>query len=254
MDSPVGDLAKLGSSWNWLLAYTRLREATEQIPLNLLSADERDRVGRMRQSKDRERHAWGRILVRRLLSGLGAAPAGEIQIEVDSHGKPFVREGFPFSISHSGDCVLVAIDRTGAVGADVEYIARKAKTLELARHFFHTEEVAYIESGGEDQTTRFFRVWTAKEAYIKAVGLGLGISLSSFQVVDGDGDQGNILPCSGPEQLRWIRPLPGYISAVCSAQVHKMGCVVEFGTASGEDLFTVLSSRSVPAVAHSIAD
>ena len=74
------------------------------------------------------------------------------------------------------------------VGIDVESVGRRVEMLALSRRFFAVSEHAGLEDlGGEEQRERFFTLWTLKEAWLKARGLGLTIPLDdfAFQVEDG---------------------------------------------------------------------
>ncbi len=102
-----------------------------------------------------------------------------------SSGKPYFRN-FPdifFNISHSGKYVVCAVSDK-EVGIDIEG-GRKA-SISLAKRFFCQEETSWINE--EDSEDRFFRIWTLKEAYGKAVGCGVLEILSKvvYKIIDGE--------------------------------------------------------------------
>ena len=98
------------------------------------------------------------------------------------YGKPFFSElpDFHFNLSHSGDFVLCAVSPT-PVGCDIEQPRQYDPA--LARRFFHSDERALLFSLPEEQQpAAFYRLWTCKESFMKAVGLGFNLPLSDFAV------------------------------------------------------------------------
>lgn len=106
---------------------------------------------------------------------------------VTEHGKPFfpALPGFCFNLSHSGERVLCAVSPS-PVGCDIE-LSRRVD-LAIARRFFHPDERAWLLSLPEaEREAAFFRLWTCKESFVKALGLGLSLPLDSFAVSLEDG-------------------------------------------------------------------
>lgn len=142
---------------------------------SLLAISERERARRYLREEDRHRFVLTRCWLRRLLGVyLSRDPRG-LRFEVSPHGKPFLA-GFPvlFNLSHSGDWALLAFCRDRPLGLDVE-AHRSLSVLSLARRFFQASEVATLKAlSCVEQEKLFFEYWTAKEAYLKATGEGLG--------------------------------------------------------------------------------
>ncbi|MFO8039812.1 MAG: 4'-phosphopantetheinyl transferase superfamily protein [Sodalinema sp.] len=142
---------------------------------SLLAIAERERAQRYRRGEDRHRFVLTRCWLRRLLGVyLGQDPRA-LRFEVTSRGKPFLA-GFPllFNLSHSGDWALLAFGRDRPLGIDVE-AHRSVSVMSLARRFFQPSELARLEAlPPTEQERLFFEYWTAKEAYLKATGEGLG--------------------------------------------------------------------------------
>ena len=91
-----------------------------------------------------------------------------------------------FNISHSGGLAVFAFTLDCEVGVDVEEIRELKDLAEIAARFFCAEETAELMSLPADQrTAAFFRCWTRKEAYIKAIGDGLSAPLDGFAVTLG---------------------------------------------------------------------
>ena len=88
-----------------------------------------------------------------------------------------------FNLSHCAGIGLYAFTQSRAVGIDVERICPGGIDWKIVEGFFSQREVAALKALPEDQQDEgFFNCWTRKEAYIKARGEGLSISLDSFDV------------------------------------------------------------------------
>jgi 4'-phosphopantetheinyl transferase len=124
------------------------------------------------------------------------------------HGKPRLagRPDLDFSISHSGGLALIAVARGRRVGVDVERVRRRTDVLAIARGSLSARERHAIECPGTDEARReaFFRCWTRKEAYLKAVGVGLAGGLDT----DPEEARG--------WQIRSLSAPPGYMAAVAA--------------------------------------
>lgn len=97
------------------------------------------------------------------------------------HGKPYL-EGVNhvyFNISHSGDYIVCAFSDS-QVGIDIEKIA--CPRYEVARRFFHPEEIRLLENDTLSNKDLFYDIWVVKESFLKYEGTGLTRPLSSFRV------------------------------------------------------------------------
>ena len=133
---------------------------------------------------------------------------------LSEYGKPFfpALPDFHFSLSHSGERVLCAVSPS-PVGCDIEEPRRYDPA--LARRFFHPDESALLFSLPEaDQPEAFYRLWTCKESFMKAVGLGLNLPLSDFAVGLTDPPTLTQSVDARPWRLRSLR-LGGYPAALC---------------------------------------
>jgi 4'-phosphopantetheinyl transferase len=110
--------------------------------------------------------------------------AGEMR--TGEYGKPCfpALPDFHFSLSHSGSLALCAVSAL-PLGCDIEQI--RGDRLRLAARFFHPQEYAWLLSLPEEERQEgFFRLWTSKESFIKAIGRGLSLPLGSFCVLPGE--------------------------------------------------------------------
>jgi phosphopantetheine--protein transferase-like protein len=113
-----------------------------------------------------------------LLSRYLKVPEEKLFLEKKTHGKLFLPEcpSFFFSIAHSGNLLALAFSRH-PIGIDVEK-KRKVRALAVATKFFSEEELAFISSDGTAKIEeKFFQLWTAKEAVLKADGRGITAGL-----------------------------------------------------------------------------
>lgn len=102
-------------------------------------------------------------------------------------GKPFIPEvpDFHFNLSHSGSWVVLAFGDS-PVGIDVEKLEYTPGRQQVMRRFFTPEEQAYVQEDPAEEGERFFRIWTAKESWLKYTGEGLTRPISSFSVLSMD--------------------------------------------------------------------
>lgn len=116
----------------------------------------------------------------------GCDPA-DLVFQIGQHGKPFVVNppirDFDTNLSHTRGRIAVAIAWGGRVGIDVEAVDRKTDPAEIAPRVFAPEEIEWMLSTGEsdEQRDRFFRLWTLKESYAKALGIGFGIDFAAHR-------------------------------------------------------------------------
>jgi 4'-phosphopantetheinyl transferase len=193
-----------------------------------LSADEQARASRYGHPQVRERFTVGRGLLRRILAGCLDCDPRELAFGYGPHGKPHLL-GAPgvamsFNISHSGSVAVYAVARGQAVGVDIEQIRPDRATHELAQRYFATGEVkALRDLPAEERVAAFFRCWSRKEAFIKAIGDGLAFPLDEFEVSLAPGEPAALLAVRGdPAAARtWslhdlVAP-PGFAAAVAVA-------------------------------------
>lgn len=155
--------------------------------LDLLSADERERMARFRFEKDGEDFAFARGMLRTVLgSYLGIAPA-EVGFSRSPQGKPSLAlpqaSRVQFNLSHTLGYVLVGLCLGRALGVDVERLRGDIEIEDLAANFFSTAENQGLRSlPKEERRDAFFHCWTRKESLLKAWGGGLLLPLDNFDV------------------------------------------------------------------------
>jgi 4'-phosphopantetheinyl transferase len=148
-----------------------------EIPV---SHKELNRASQMKSVNARKAFLAGRRVVRYSLSRWLALNPPDISIRVSPEGAPYFEgAGMPlFSISHSSELVMVALSRN-PVGADLER-ERPLDMVSLADRFFSKDESLFVR--GKNDLGIFFRLWTCREAAIKADGRGMARLLPSTNV------------------------------------------------------------------------
>lgn len=137
-------------------------------------------------------------------------PMPPLEITCGEGGKPALKDGPAFSLSHSGERVLCALSDK-PVGADLQQL--RPCNPALVRRFFTAEEGAWLEAQ-QERDLAFSLLWSLKESYVKLLGSGIaGVHLDSFTV--------RVLPdgraqIDGSSVKLWYVVCDGYVMAVCS--------------------------------------
>lgn len=164
-------------------------------------------------------------LMRSVLATYTSTPPEDLDLYVDANGKPHLRrashpDAFEFSLSHSGSLAVVAVGR-GQIGVDIEKIKDLPDLDQVTLRCMNLQERRWLgRLKKEDRAAGFFRIWTLKEAYLKGLGVGLRLPLTSIEVIP-DGrcdcrlrvDNRSDLAADG-WTLRTFELPPEYIAAV----------------------------------------
>ena len=170
----------------WWLATEAAKSSDVERWFRSLDREERERAARFRTDADRREFIAAHALLRAMLTYYFNAAPVAWRFLVDANGKPWIDpqvgpHELQFNISHTRGLVAVALASRGAVGVDVEEIDDTKADLAIAEAYFARSEVEMLQQAPPSERTRcFFRLWTLKEAYIKAIGKGLSAPLSSF--------------------------------------------------------------------------
>ena len=144
---------------------------------SLLSTAEIARAERLRIPAKKHIFILGRARLRQILARYLPIEAAAVEFCYGPQGKPAlapqVASGLSFNLSHSGNWALLAVTRTGEVGVDLEQLDRQLDYLKLAEQFFSPVEISALNRCATARQRRgFYRLWTAKEARLKAIGHG----------------------------------------------------------------------------------
>jgi 4'-phosphopantetheinyl transferase len=152
---------------------------------NSLSRSEKDRANRFRRAEDRALFAMTRGSLRRLLSEATDIPADKIAFVEGPYGKPRLAgaSGPDFNVSHSGCWALIGFSGSRDIGVDIEFMRPADGELNLARAFFSAAEYRSLEGLANGMLlSSFYKIWTCKEAVLKAIGAGISTRLKDFSV------------------------------------------------------------------------
>jgi 4'-phosphopantetheinyl transferase len=189
---------------------------------HLLSPEERARADGFVVDKPRLAFVAGRAALRSLLGCYLDMPPERAPIVLEPNGKPRLVGGdLRFNVAHSGDLAIVAVTRGCEIGVDVEHARSVDHAEEIAVRDFHpAEQTALRAASAAELPAVFMRLWTRKEAVLKAVGAGLGYPLarfSSFANAEGDGWISVPAHASLPDTRCWLQDIR--MSADCLAAV-----------------------------------
>lgn len=151
----------------------------------VLDATERARAARFYFERDRLAFIAAHALTRATLSRRFDRDPAAWRFTAGAHGKPDIDDGvLRFNLSHTRGLVAVAITEASDIGVDVERVDPKRLGADVTERFFAPAECAYLRSlPPEAWTEAAYAFWTLKEAYIKAIGLGLACPLDAFHFV-----------------------------------------------------------------------
>lgn len=153
-----------------------------------LDPSEEARALRFAFEADRFRYQVATGFLRGVLGSATGQDPSRIRFVYGEHGKPALPDGPPFNLSHSRSWALVGVATEGEVGVDVEDVRRIPELERLMRDVLHPRELPGIQDVPRAERERlFFRVWTRKEAILKATGLGLSREPSTILVGIGAG-------------------------------------------------------------------
>lgn len=146
------------------------------------SPERQQRADRYRNFEDSLRCIVAEILLRTALNRTFGHWDG-FSVSRTEWGKPYLegQHDFHFSISHSGNWVVLAYGKTEA-GIDIQQICSEKSRPAVAKRFFTPEEQAHLIQQGNDAAV-FTQIWTGKESYLKYLGTGLAKELTSFSVL-----------------------------------------------------------------------
>ena len=190
-----------------------------------LSNQEQERAARFGSHQARIRFVAARGYLRAILGAcLGSRPQ-DIEFACGPKGKPSLcgalsHSGLQFNLAHSGDLAVFAVALHGVVGIDVEQIRPIPELPAMIEQFYSARECAHLKQlSGEEQLTAFLKIWTKKEAWLKASGDGLTDMLKSLEVLSRPGER--VLSVKQPDspagagfRLHELAPAPGYIGAL----------------------------------------
>ena len=168
------------------LAVDAIAPADWPLLERLLPDVERARAARFHFDRDRHVYIAGHALLRARLSHHLSGPPSGWRFTAGPHGKPEVvlppdQPKLRVNLSHTRGLAAVAVTVDDDLGVDVEWVERDSRLLDIADRYFAPAEIRQLEAAPDAaKRDTFFAFWTLKEAYIKAIGLGLAMPLHDF--------------------------------------------------------------------------
>jgi 4'-phosphopantetheinyl transferase len=190
-----------------------------------LDSGEISRSERFLLEADRSRFVVSRGILRRLLGLLSGTDPSKIRFRYSSHGKPSLdgslsEKGIRFNMSHSNHLALYAFSIDREVGVDLEYIRPFEALKEFVDRFFSEKEKIFLKNLPlNDRTESFFKLWTRREALLKALGQGLTMA-ELFDPSGGEGERPGLVGIKGNNEnhpyyyVQQLKPAPNYVGAI----------------------------------------
>lgn len=188
----------------------------------LLSEDELERARRFRFETHAHRFVAGRGILRSLIGAYVQQAPADLRFRYDA-GKPSLATQPPtplhFNLAHADGLVAYALSHASPIGIDIERVAPLPDATDIAASYFAPGEISRLASA-PDTADAFYRCWTRKEAFVKALGEGLAHPLDRFEVTLDAGEPARLLAVDDDpaEAARWtlhhLDPADGFVGAV----------------------------------------
>lgn len=208
---PALPTAEANAAHVWAVNLDRI---DAQALTETLSATERERAAGLRVARDRARFVAARGSLCVILGKYAGCAPGELAFCYGEYGKPMLASPWGetelrFNVSHSAGLALIGVSLGREIGVDVEHCGRAVRRMErIAKRFFAPRDYEQLCAlPHKEQRRAFFRFWTRKEAYLKAMGTGLARASKNVDLGD------------TPDNwtLRHLDPGGGYVGAVAIA-------------------------------------
>src|SRR3569832_271467 len=204
-EPPSSPSLETGTVHVWRIALNQADDVVERFR-RTMETGELERAGRFHFDKHRRHFIVARGFLRSVVARyLGSQPEA-LRFEYGAYGKPALgsEHTLRFNLSHSNEVALLGVSVDAEIGVDVEHIRADFASEDIARRYFSRAEVEVFNAlPPEERVAAFFRCWTRKEAYIKAIGKGFSQSLSAFDVTLAPGTAPALLRAEEDDASRW---------------------------------------------------
>ncbi|MCX6239383.1 MAG: 4'-phosphopantetheinyl transferase superfamily protein [Bacteroidia bacterium] len=146
----------------------------------LLSAPEYEKALKFRFLQDQHSYIITHAMLRSILGYYMVSEPAEIEFVSNDYGKPSLSEKYKkihFNLSHSSGLSVLAISGKSEIGVDIEKIDPEFDFDQIAKVHFSNAENSFLHILKEESREKFYTLWTRKEAFLKAVGTGIGKNL-----------------------------------------------------------------------------
>jgi 4'-phosphopantetheinyl transferase len=181
-----------------------------------LSAAELARQAQLRTPAQRQTYGRAHAFLRAILAFYSPQPAHALAFSAGQQGKPaLVGSGLHFNLSYRAERALLAVSDAGPVGADVEQLRQLPDATPLVKELYSADEQLLLRTTNPVAYWPFFHtIWTRKEAYAKALGMGLSLPFAEFSVLTLVPDAPPLLTAPADAHLHSFAVGTGYQGAV----------------------------------------
>jgi 4'-phosphopantetheinyl transferase len=209
-----------------------VRDAAFDRLHSVMSEQERERAQRFRFERLQQQYTIAHGALRLILGRYLSIAPDRLRFVEGAHGKPALAEPpatIRFNVSHSEALAVIAFADGRDLGVDIEAIRPVPEMDEIAQRYFSDQEANdLMQTAPDAREQNFFRIWTRKEAFIKAIGDGLSFPLDSFSVSFHPDEEPRLLSVRGDVdaarawQLHAFDPAPGFTGALAyrGSRVH----------------------------------
>jgi 4'-phosphopantetheinyl transferase len=190
----------------WRIALNQEDDRLERFRVTL-EPHELERAARFHFEKHRRHFIVARGFLRAVVARYLETQPEAVRFAYGDYGKPALSDEhvLRFNLSHSNEVALLAVALDAELGVDVEHIRADFASEDIARRYFSRTEVdAFNALPPDERVAAFFRCWTRKEAYIKAIGKGLSQALDEFDVTLAPGIAPALLRAKDDDTSRWL--------------------------------------------------
>ena len=193
---------------------------------SLLSSDEQERYRRFHFDRDRHHYLVAHALLRKALSAYVDVDPSAWQFSQNKHGRPEISGPdieplLRFNLTHTNGLVACVVTLESDCGIDVERLSARGNLMGIAEKMFAaSEQQDLMNLDGQAFLDRFFTYWTLREAYCKALGVGIAWSKSNYGFVEKGSERWGICfdALSNEESDHWqfalTRPTSEHLLAV----------------------------------------
>lgn len=198
--------------------------------VSALSNDEKEKAKQYLNKTAAFRYILTRVVLRFVLSHYVSIAPIEWRFGIGQYGRPFIENSnerikLSFNISHTEGLVVIAVAEAEEVGVDVENVRHPAPIRIAKRFFSQSESDALLALEADRQSRRFYEIWTLKESYVKAIGIGLQMPLNEFAFDLGSQEHILFLPriddaISGDWKFGLVNVDNDFLIAICVRHAH----------------------------------
>lgn len=175
------EVPKISYDQTTLVVYGDHKPADLQVMFSVLTPDEIAYANRIRASNQRKTWISCHVTLRIMLANLLGLNPATVEIRKNKFGRPFLANStLFFNLSHTDSSYLLGFSSIGKIGVDIEKLSGEEDIDELIEYSFSQEEADFCKNG--QLHNHFLDIWTLKEAFLKATGVGLVNELKSVNV------------------------------------------------------------------------